>query len=115
MARQGEFYHTFKRLRPSDGTAWDTEKERVLEQAWWEAMVRADEMLEAAEFEQRVAAVFAMMMLCPNDEKYPCRHSMPELGCMRAKTKLTGPMAVHCEDCILREVRLQVEEEMDGK
>lgn len=92
-----------------------SEREKILQRMWWKAESKADELYEAAEFEQRVAAMFAMMMLYPNDEKYPCRHGMPELGCMRTKTKLTGPMAVHCEDCILREVRLLVEEEMDGE
>jgi hypothetical protein len=68
---------------------------------------------EAAEFEARVAAKLAKKMLEPN--RYQCRSGSPQLGCMRDWSNLTGPMAVHCEDCILREVRLQVEEEMDGK
>lgn len=70
--------------------------------------------VEAIEFEARVVAKLTMMMLCPNDEKYPCRHGEPKLGCMRLKTKLTSTFAVHCEDCILRKVHLQVEEEMDN-
>lgn len=67
---------------------------------------------DAAEFSERVAAKLARMMLEPN--RYPCRGGSPQLGCMRDWSNLTGPMAVHCEDCILREVRLQVEEEMDN-
>ena len=67
---------------------------------------------EAAEFSEQVAARLARMMLEPN--RYPCRGGSPQLGCMRDWSNLTGPMAVHCEDCILREVRLQVEREMDG-
>ena len=67
---------------------------------------------DAAVFEARVAAKLAKMMLEHN--RYPCRGGSPQLGCMRDWSNLTGPMAVHCEDCILREVRLQVEEEMDA-
>lgn len=65
---------------------------------------------DAAEFEARVAAKLARIMFERN--RYPCRGGSPQLGCMRDRSNLTGPMAVHCEDCILREVRLQVEEEM---
>ena len=97
MAKQSEFYHTFKRLRPSDGTAWDTEKERVLEQAWWEAMVRADEMLEAAEFEQRVAVKLAKVISnLVKEEPWP-----------DIEVQATTP------DLVLKWVRLSVEEEMD--
>ena len=69
---------------------------------------------EAAEFSERVGARLARMMLRPNEYKYPCRDGVPELGCMRDMTALTGSFAVHCEDCILRKVRLQVEVEMDN-
>ena len=72
-----------------------------------------DAFMEALEFSERVAAELAGMMLKPN--RYPCRGGFPPLGCMRDWSNLTGPMAVHCEDCILREVRLQVEEEMDDE
>ena len=67
---------------------------------------------DALEFSERVVAELAGMMLKPN--RYPCRGGFPPLGCMRDWSNLTDPMAVHCEDCILREVRLQVEEEMDA-
>ena len=73
------------------------------------------ELQEAAEFEARVAARLARMMLEPNRDKYPCKEGLADIECMRDKSNLTGPYAVHCEDCILREVRLQVEVEMDGK
>ena len=75
--------------------------------------VRIAELQDALEFSERVVARLARMMLFPN--KYPCRGGSPQLGCMRDLSNLTGPMAVHCEDCILREVRLQVEDEMDGQ
>ena len=75
--------------------------------------VRIAELQDALEFSERVAAKLARMMLEPN--RYPCRGGFPPLGCMRDWSNLTGPMAVHCEDCILREVRLQVEEEMDNE
>lgn len=73
-----------------------------------------DDYREAAEFEATVAAKLARQAMKYVCEKYPCRHGRPALGCMRDKTKLTGPYAVHCENCFLREVRLQVEEEMDN-
>ena len=66
------------------------------------------------EFLSRVAAKLARQAMKYVCEKYPCRHGRPALGCLQDKTKLTGPYAVHCEDCFLREVRLQVEEEMDN-
>lgn len=73
---------------------------------------------DSAEFSERVAARLARMMLRPNEYKYPCKYpcpnGVPELGCMCDMTALTGSYAVHCVDCILREVRLQVEEEMDA-
>ena len=89
-----------------------TEREHILQRLWWKAAIGYDDMREAAEFEARVAAKLARMMLEPN--RYPCRGGFPQLGCMRDWSNLTGPMAVHCEDCILREVRLQVEEEMNA-
>lgn len=70
-------------------------------------------MKDALEFSERVAAKLARQAMKYVCEKYPCRHGRPALGCMRDNTKLTGPYAVHCEDCFLREARLQVEEEMD--
>jgi hypothetical protein len=105
MAKQSEFYHTFKRLRPSDGTAWDTEKERVLEQAWWQAMVRADEMLEAAEFESLVAAKLAL----------GCESQTPCNGCWKAHWKHCNLRRGYwdCADCFLKTARLIVEEAMD--
>lgn len=73
-----------------------------------------DDYREAAEFEAQVVAKLARQALNYASKKYPCRHGFPVLGCMRDKTKLTGSYAVHCEDCFLREARLQVEEEMDA-
>ena len=75
--------------------------------------VRIAELQDALKFSERMVVKLARMMFCPNDEKYPCRHGEPKLGCMRLKTKLTSTFAVHCEDCILRKVRLEVEEEME--
>lgn len=104
MAKQSEFYHTFKRLRPSDGTAWDTEKERVLEQAWWEAMVRADEMLEAAEFESLVAA--KLEDIYSEVESEICHVCPAWRPCFGEQD---------CRATILKYARLKVEEEMDGQ
>lgn len=68
---------------------------------------------DAAEFEARVAARLARISF-ERGGAYPCRNGMPTLGCMRDKTAFTGPFAVHCEDCLLRDVRLTVEGEMDA-
>ena len=92
-----------------------TRREKLLQHLWFKAMCRTDEWFEAAEFEGMVVARLARMMLRPNEYKFPCRQGFPELGCMRDKSKLTGAYAVHCEDCILREIRLAVEEEKDGR
>lgn len=71
---------------------------------------------DALEFSERVAAKLARMMLWHNEEAYPCRHGKPDgMICMREQTKLSGPFAVHCEDCILKIAQLQVEEEMDNE
>ena len=66
---------------------------------------------DAAEFAERVAAKLAEKVFLPYDKRYPCAHGAPADGCMRDKSALAGPYAVHCEDCILKYARLAVEEE----
>ena len=89
---------------------------KTRKQCWCPTDARSAHTLsDALEFSERVGARLARMMLRPNEYKYPCRDGVPELGCMRDMTALTGPYAVHCEDCIMREVRLQVEEGMNAK
>ena len=66
---------------------------------------------DAVEFSERVAVKLAEKVFLPYDKRYPCAHGAPADGCMRDKTWLTGPYAVHCEDCILKYARLAVEEE----
>ena len=90
------------------------DNERFFAALWTQSMLDAVAWQDAAEFEGHVVARLARMMLRPNDNKYPCRDGVPDAGCMRDKTRLTGPHAVHCEDCILREVRFEIEEAMDG-
>lgn len=65
-----------------------TEREKILERLWLQASVRADELLEAAEFEARVAARLAI--------------SLEALG------------FYGLEDELLKLARLSVEEEMDA-
>lgn len=71
--------------------------------------------LKAAEFEARVAAKLAQRILCSSDERYPCRHGFPKIGCMIERIpSIDSRPHIHCEDCVLMCVRMEVEEEMDN-
>lgn len=91
------------------------DNEQFFAELWARSIQEVATLQDAAEFEGMVVARLARMMLRPNEYKFPCRQGFPELGCMRDKSKLTGAYAVHCEDCILREIRLEVEEWIDAE
>ena len=71
-------------------------------------------IFDAAEFEARVAAWLAKRLALGSPHVYPCYHGpASNSDCMRDLSAITGPFAVHCEDCLLKYARLAVEEEMD--
>ena len=103
-----------RKLSPTPFCGWCMKYALCCSPRFTKCPTKTADLGDALEFEGHVVARLARMMLRPNDNKYPCRDGVPDAGCMRDKTRLTGPHAVHCEDCILREVRFEIEEAMDG-
>jgi len=84
-----------------------TEYDNIIQRLWWRATIGFDDMCEAAEFEERVAAKLAL----------GCESQTPCNGSWQTHWKLCNLRKGYwdCANCFLKVARLAVEEEMDNE